>query len=113
MRIPRLVLSSISLGGSHLYAQLEAGQISGTVMDQTGAVVPNADVIIKNLNSNAERRTVSSASGSYLVPGLEPAIYQVTVTSGSFKPLVAKVEVTVGGHVTLDAKLSLSGTTIE
>ena len=121
MRIPRLFLISMSLcivvtfpiGGSRLYGQLEAGQISGTVTDQTGAVVPNANVAVKNLNSNAERNTVSSASGSYLVPGLEPAIYQVTVTSSSFKPLMAKVEVTVGGHVTFDAKLSLSGTTIE
>ena len=121
MRIPRLVLSYVSLcivliltvSASHLCAQLEAGQISGTVMDQTGAAVPGANVAIRNLSSNAERRARLHGDGAYLVPGLEPAIYQVTVTSSSFQPFVAKVEVTVGGHVTLDAKLSVSATTTE
>ena len=48
-----------------------------------------------------------------MVLGLEPAIYQVTVSSNSFKSFVAKVEVTVGGHVTVDAKLSVSAATTE
>ena len=121
MRIPRLTLSSAFLCivaalmfiASHLNAQVESGQIEGTVIDQTGAAVPNAAVTIKNLSTNAVRSTVSSATGSYLVPGLEPAIYQVTVTSSSFNPFVAKVEVTVGARVTLDAKLSVGTTTTE
>ena len=121
MRIPKLTLSSAFLCiivalmfiASHLNAQVESGQIEGTVIDQTGAAVPNAAVTIKNLSTNAVRSTVSSATGSYLVPGLEPAIYQVTVTSSSFNPFVAKVEVTVGARVTLDAKLSVGATTTE
>ena len=108
-----VTLAALSLGGVMASAQLETGQIAGTVMDQSGAAVPGATVDVKNLSTNTVRNTVSSSTGAYLVLGLEPAIYQVTVNSNSFQPLVAKVEVTVGGHATLDAKLSVSSTTTE
>jgi hypothetical protein len=121
MRVSKPILGSVSLlimltltaMALRLNAQVETGQIAGTVMDQTGAAVPNAAVTIKDLSTNAVRSTVSSESGAYMVPGLEPAIYQVRVISSSFKPFIAKAEVTVGGHVTLDAKLSVSATTTE
>jgi hypothetical protein len=105
--------AALSVSGVAASAQVETGQIAGTVMDQTSAAVPNAAINIKNLSTNSVRNTVSSESGAYLVPGLEPAIYLVTVNSNSFKPFIANVEVTVGGHVTLDARLSVSATTTE
>jgi hypothetical protein len=94
-------------------AQLETGQISGTVLDQSDAVVPGATITVRDTDTNSVRTIVSSATGAYLVPGLVPATYEVTVTASAFKPYTAKVEVTVGGHVTLDAKLSVSATTTE
>ncbi len=103
----------LSACGTVARAQLEAGQISGTVLDQSDAVVPNATVSIRDTDTNSVRTVVSSAAGAYLVPGLAPGNYEVTVTAGAFKTFTAKVEVTVGGHVTLDAKLSVSATTTE
>ena len=82
-------------------------------MDQSDAVVPGATISIRDTDTNSVRTVVSSAAGAYLVPGLAPATYEVTVTAGAFKTYTAKVEVTVGGHVTLDAKLSVSATTTE
>jgi hypothetical protein len=108
-----VAFAALSVCGVAASAQVETGQIAGTVMDQTGAAVPGAVVAIKNLSTNTVRHTVSSPSGAYLVLGLEPDIYQVTVNSNSFKTFVGKVEVTVGGHVTLDARLSVSTTTTE
>ena len=108
-----LIMLTLTATASRLNAQVETGQIAGTVMDQTGAAVPNAAVTIKDLSTNTVRSTVTSESGAYMVPGLEPAIYEVRVISSTFKPLIAKAEVTVGGHVTLDARLSVSATTTE
>jgi hypothetical protein len=108
-----VAFAALSVCGAVASAQLETGQIAGTVTDQTGAAVPDAAVAIKNLSTNTVRNTVSSSSGAYQVLGLEPDVYQVTVSSLSFKSFVGKVEVTVGGHVTLDAKLSVSDTTTE
>ncbi len=108
-----VTFAALSLGGVMVSAQLETGQIAGTVTDQTGAAVPGAIVDVKNLSTNTVRNTVSSSTGAYLVLGLEPAIYQVTVSSNNFKAFVGKVEVTVGGHATLDAMLSVSNTTTD
>src|SRR6202789_1084140 len=108
-----VAFAALSICGVVATAQVETGQIAGTVMDQTGAAVPGAVVAIKNLSTNSVRNAVSSESGAYLVPGLEPAVYQVSVSSNSFQSFVAKVEVTVGSHVILDAKLSVSAATSE
>jgi uncharacterized membrane protein len=104
-------LAVLILCGVVAMAQVETGQISGTVVDTSGAVVSGANVTVKNLSTNAQRTTMSSDTGAFKVVGLEPSIYLITVTSSSFKPYDAKAEVTVGGHVTLNVKLSVSAVT--
>jgi hypothetical protein len=106
-------LAILFLSSVFVLAQVESGQIAGTITDQTGAVVTGASVTIKSVATGAERTTQSSATGAYLVTALAPGSYQVSVSSGNFKPYAANVEVTVGGHVTLDAKLSVSSNTTE
>jgi Carboxypeptidase regulatory-like domain len=107
------VLAIMALSGAAALAQVESGQVSGTVTDQSDAAITGARVTATNLNTNASRSTVSSSAGAYSITGLEPATYQVSVESGSFKPFSGRVEVTTGGHVTLDAKLSVSGATTQ
>jgi hypothetical protein len=109
----RGLFAIVCLSGAMVMAQVESGVISGTITDQSGASVTGATITVTNLSTNASRTTVSSNSGSYSVSGLEPATYQVTVESASFKPFNGKAEVTTGGHVTLEAKLSVSGATTE
>jgi len=107
------LFAALSVCGVMASAQIESGQIAGTVLDQSGAAVPGATVAVKNVGTNSARNAVSSSTGAYLVSGLAPAVYEVTISSGNFKPYVAKVEVTVGSRVTLDAKLSVSATVTE
>jgi Carboxypeptidase regulatory-like domain len=101
------------VGAVKLPAQVEAGQLAGTVTDPSGAVIPGATVTVRNTGTNAQRSETTSESGTYRVTGLEPATYEVTVRSASFRPYTARVEITVGGHLTVDAKLSVSGNTTE
>jgi outer membrane receptor protein involved in Fe transport len=91
-----------------VFAQVETGQIAGTVTDASGAVVPAAVVTVKSLASNLERSAQSSNLGSYVVIGLQPGTYSVSVSANGFRAYSATAEVTVGGHVTVDAKLSVS-----
>jgi hypothetical protein len=107
------VLAIMLVSGAIAWAQVESGQIAGTVTDQSGAVVAGATVTLKNAATGAARTTQTSATGAYLISGLEPASYQVTISSGNFKPFSANAEVTVGGHTTVDAKLSVSAETTE
>ncbi len=108
-----VAVAALSACGVVASAQVDAGQIAGTVADQTGAVVPDASITIRNLATNVSRTAVSSVTGAYLINGLEPGTYQVTVDSASFRPFAAKVEVTVGGHVAVDARLSVNTATTE
>jgi hypothetical protein len=107
------ILAVVFLTGVVAFAQVETGQISGTVMDQSGATVTGATISVKNLSTNAERKTLSSETGAYSVVGLPPANYQVTVSSGNFQSYTATAQVTVGGRVTVDPKLSVSAGTVE
>ena len=70
-RIPSLPLWFLTaafmvLSGAQLLGQLEAGKISGTVRDTSGAVVPGATVTVKSVATGGER---SVQSGSIPVPG--------------------------------------------
>jgi Carboxypeptidase regulatory-like domain/TonB dependent receptor len=112
LRLVSICAAAILLGATAA-AQVETGQIAGSVTDESGAVVPGATVTVRNVASNAQRTAQSSPLGAYIIVGLEPGTYQVSVASGQFKPFSGNVEVTVGGHVTLDVKLSISSNVTE
>jgi type 1 fimbria pilin len=82
------------------YGQAETGTINGTVTDSTNAVVPNAMVIVKSVNTGATRETTTNASGFYTVTSLRPDSYEVTVEAKNFQSLLRHVTLTVGS--TLD-----------
>lgn len=108
-------LATLAMNCQPAWAQAEAGSVAGTVTDPSGAVIPGATVTAKNIGTGAVRTVQTGSSGEYVIPGLAPTIYDVTVTSRNFESFTAHVEVTVGGRVTLDAQLSLTGktTTVE
>ncbi len=93
-----LVFSALTLA--------QSGSITGTVADSTGAVVPGAQVIARNVGSNTVRSTSSDAGGAYTLTDLAVGSYEITVTKDSFKTFhVTAVELTVAQTVTINAKL--------
>ena len=63
-----------------VFAQNASGSITGTVVDRSGAVVPNAKVVLKNEATNATRDTVSNGSGVFNFPAVQPGTYTVTIS---------------------------------
>ena len=63
------------------------GRFSGVVLDPSGAVVAGATVVVKNERTGAERSVVTDAGGRYIVTGLAPSSYTITVKAGNFAPL--------------------------
>ncbi len=67
-----------------LHAQFSA-TLSGTVTDPTGAVVPNATVVLTNPATHGQKTTSTSASGFYSFAELQPGTYTVTVSAQGFR----------------------------
>jgi uncharacterized surface anchored protein len=68
-----------------LYGQT-TGQITGTVRDNTGAVVPGAEVSVTNVTQGVvAQRVTTNAAGEYLVAGLGAGTYNLEITAKGFK----------------------------
>ena len=71
-------------------AQEFRGTVSGKVADPSGAVVPNAQITITEETTGAVSKTVSDASGQYVVPFLLPGTYRIQVKAPGFESVVRK-----------------------
>ncbi|HZU22980.1 MAG TPA: carboxypeptidase-like regulatory domain-containing protein, partial [Terriglobales bacterium] len=71
------------------FAQQNTGDISGTVRDQSGAVVPNATVTLTDTDKGVVVRTVhSSDAGNFSFPQLTIGHYSITVEASNFQKFV-------------------------
>ncbi len=95
---------------------LTQGAISGTVVDSTGAVLPNVTVALKSLDKGFAHNTITNAQGAFQFPLADPGNYSVEVTATGFKTFTAKIVVNVGQVTNVNAKLEVgeaAGTTVE
>jgi Carboxypeptidase regulatory-like domain len=76
---------SLCLPSAMLAQSTTQGGIVGTVFDPTGAVVPNATVVVHNNGTNAEKTVTTDASGFYRLTNLQPATYTITITATGFQ----------------------------
>ena len=91
--------------GLHANAQSNSASISGTVLDSTGAVVPNAPVEIHNPVSAFERSTTTDSTGRFSFPNVPFNPYHLKVTAAGFAPYAQDVE--IRSAVPLDIKINL------
>lgn len=106
------VFSSVLLMSGSAFAQAQAtsGQIAGTVVDQTGAVVANATITATNPATGFKQTTTSNGDGEYRLVQLPPGEYNVTAEAGSFQPTTfEKITVLVGRIFDLKITLGVSG----
>ena len=95
----------VCLGSPFVLGQTTAS-FSGTVTDNSGAVVAGAKVTITALATNAAREAVTDDTGRYLVPLLGVGDYTLHVDAAGFKPADAKdVRLQIDEHRELDFKL--------
>ncbi|MGA7524615.1 MAG: TonB-dependent receptor [Acidobacteriaceae bacterium] len=70
---------------SSAHSQAINAQILGTVVDTTGALIPNATIEAKNTGTGLGRTVTSSATGDYVIPSLPVGTYTLTVVAKGFK----------------------------
>ena len=88
-----------------------SGSISGTVLDPTGAVVPNATIEIQNPVSHFDRSATTDKSGSFSIPNVPFNPYHMTVVAAGFSATVQDVEVRSVVPVSVKVSLQVSGST--
>ena len=87
------------------------GTITGTVLDATGSVIPNAAVTVRNQGTGEERVTATDSAGIYLAPALPVGKYRLEVKAPGMQPMaVADLDLSVGSTVRQDFSLKVSST---
>lgn len=81
-----LFLLSLFLFPAALSAQTgTTGQITGSVTDQSGAVVPGANITVTQVATGAKRTTISNEDGNYSVLNLAIGVYSVVISKSGYK----------------------------
>ncbi|HEX8336894.1 MAG TPA: carboxypeptidase regulatory-like domain-containing protein, partial [Pyrinomonadaceae bacterium] len=84
--------------------------LSGTVADETGAVIPGAEIIITNPATGLQRRLVTDGEGYFSFPLLPPARYDVRVERAGFAPVeVRGAALGAGDHRAYRVRLKVGG----
>jgi hypothetical protein len=110
LAVSALLLAVLAVFPNHAYSQLSgSATITGSVTDPSGAVVPAADVTIRNTDTGSERKTQTSGAGIYTAAFLQPGHYEVRAVMAGFAQVVRKdLTLQVGQTLTINFALTLA-----
>src|SRR5260370_15443297 len=93
-------------------AQVSGGTVSGKVTDSTGALIPGAQVAIRNTATGVTTSLVANEEGIYRASNLLAGDYEITASAPNFTSFLQKgVTLTVGADLTIDLKLTAGAVT--
>src|SRR6266550_2216613 len=96
---------------SAVFAQSNTGAITGTVFDQSQAVMNSVKITATNLGTNVTQTATTNTVGVYSIPALEPGAYRLTLEKAGFKKLIREpITVEGSGAIQLDFNLTVGST---
>ena len=110
MKMQTMVLSILlTLSSTTLSAQsISGGTITGTVKDPSGAVVPGANLTLRNAVTSYEQSVASDSSGAYRFNNVPLNSYQLTINAPGFSPMSQTVGVANTVPITTDVVLTMA-----
>jgi hypothetical protein len=103
-----LAVLALAVNVPVLRAQVAAGEITGVVKDQAGAVVAGATITVTNVDTNRQRVAVSTGDGVYAAPSLPSGEYRVDCELIGFKPVRrAGIRLSTGEKARVDFTLAI------
>ena len=94
--------------------QVDTGSISGVVKDSSGAVIPQANLVVTNTATAVAVTAQSNASGFFSVQDLKPGVYDVSaVVPGFDRVTKTGIEVRVQDHLDIDFQMIIGQTSTE
>ncbi len=90
---------------------VNGGSIQGTITDQSGAIIPNAQITVSNPETGYTHSLQSDSSGLYTIGPLNPGTYVVSVQASGFQLLKVTTVVRVGTATSGNFKLTIGAAT--
>ena len=111
-RVARVLMAVclLAVSWSALRAQTDTGRVTGTVTDQTGAIIPGAKVTVTNLQNNAVLVVTSGKDGNFTANALEPGRYNAEVKADGFAAEAQGFTLDVSQVQAINFKLSVGST---
>ncbi len=112
MRIGKRGTLAFIAFASLAFGQTQSATVRGSVADSTGAVVPNAELVLTNVDQNRPYRTASNDAGEYVFVQIPPGRYLLAVEAKGFKKFERNVfTLEVAQVLGLDIQLELGSVT--
>jgi len=110
MRVVHVLLALVVLiAPAAASAQISTATLTGTVVDESKAVLPGASIIATDLETGRKYETVSDTRGAYQLPPLPPGAYRIEAElSGFARTEVPKIELLVGQNASLALTMRIS-----
>jgi hypothetical protein len=100
------------LASAQMCSQVVGGTLSGTITDASGAVIPSAQVSIKNVATGVTTLTTTNPNGIYNAPNLLPGTYDITIFSPGFQTeVLSGITLTVGAQQVLNLTMKVGAVT--
>src|SRR5688572_11079475 len=90
------LVGALMLVAAAASAQTSTGTVRGTVSGENGAPVADAQIVARNTASGAQRATVSRDDGSYILPGMVPGTYEMSIRRIGATPQTRTIAVQIG-----------------
>jgi outer membrane receptor protein involved in Fe transport len=103
-------------GGPALHAQQATALITGTIRDESGAIVVGAHITLKNSDTNVARSLNSDKDGNYVFPLIPIGTYEVTVEQKGFDTYIRKgitLEINQNAHLDIALKVGTTSQVVE
>src|SRR5437870_363776 len=101
----RALILLLSIGS--LWGQSTTGTILGTVMDSSKSVIPGAKVTLTNEGTGISSEAKTNASGDYVFPNLQAALYSVQAEASGFRQArIQRIQVLLNATVRQDVTLA-------
>lgn len=110
-KVLAIVLAVFVVACLPLVGQTQFGTVVGRVADATGAIVPNAKVMLANLATNVRQETDTNAEGLYVFANLPAGDYEVSLEQAGFRKAVRRIALPVAQRVVVDFDLEIGQVT--
>jgi hypothetical protein len=107
------LFSALLIASSYIVQGQDAsGRVVGTITDRSGAVIPNAHVVVTNADTHVARDTVTNSSGFYQVLSLPIGNYTVSADHKGFNPVTTTAsKLEINQSLKIDIKLEVGSKT--